>query len=60
MYKISKEISGKTVSLFIKGLPKSVILDENTDQKTLEALYNAGIEGITKEKNGRDNKGGDS
>lgn len=55
MYKVGKVLSGKRLSLFYTGLPKSILLNDKTPQKALKILYDLGIEGIIKE-DGGDNK----
>lgn len=60
MYKVDKKLHGVTVSLFKSGLPSTVTLNDETPQNVLEYLYSIGMEGITKSKNGSDNKSGNN
>lgn len=54
-YTVNKEMIEKTLSLFIQGLPRSIVLTAKTPQSLLKKLYDAGVPGITQTKNG-DNK----
>jgi len=50
MYEINKLLTGKTVSILKDGYPKTVILDEKTEQRILEYLHSQGMSGITLKK----------
>lgn len=54
-YTVNKEMIDKTLSLFIQGLPRSIVLTAKTPQSLLKKLHDAGVPGITQTKNG-DNK----
>jgi hypothetical protein len=53
-YKINKKYDGKRLSLFIAGLPTSIVLNAKTPQKVLKIL-NEKTTGIVEE-DGSDNK----
>ena len=54
MYKVGKKISGKRLSLFHTGFPKSILINDKTPQKALKILYELGVEGIVKDNNNND------
>jgi len=52
---VNKEMIDRPVSLFIKGLPRAIVLTAKTPQSLLKKLFEAGVVGITQKKDG-DNK----
>jgi len=57
MIGIKKEATGIVVSLFKRGLPRSVVLNEKTPKKVLQFLLDSGSNLVEEIKeNGSDNK----
>jgi len=54
IFTVKTTYEGQTVSLFVEGLPSTVILKKDTPVKVLKYLYESGT-GLVDKKDGKDN-----